>query len=160
MKYHILGNIYIYIYIVRLESELQAGTWWGEKPRFYVQSSDLNSWSLQVWKQELLRIAVSSLMWPPVPPQRSLTAPAVVNTSWTSSSWRCWTDTGTPSASSAPTARLRWRTNVSPEPEASTARTTSSSQFRIASFFSSSVMKLYMCLLLTCLSYRTHFANI
>lgn len=63
------------------------------------------------------------------PPQRSLSVPAVVSTSWTSSFWRCWTDTGTPSASSAPTVRLRWRTNASPGQEASTARRTSSSEW-------------------------------
>lgn len=62
------------------------------------------------------------------PSQRSLSVQAVVSTSWTSSSWRCWTDTGTPSASSAPTARHRWRTNVSPGQEASTARRISSSK--------------------------------
>lgn len=62
------------------------------------------------------------------PSQRSLSVRAVVSTSWTSSSWRCWTDTGTPSASSAPTARHRWRTNVSPGQEASTARRISSSK--------------------------------
>lgn len=75
-------------------------------------------------------------VWPcavPSPLQRSLSVPAVANTSWTSSSWRSWTDTGTPSASSAPTVRLRWRTNVSPGQEASTARRTSSSQWNFYS---------------------------
>lgn len=77
-------------------------------------------------------------VWPwVVSPQRSPSVPAAVNTSWTSSSWRFWTDIGTPSASSAPTVRHRWRTNVSPGQEASTAKRTSSSQshFYYASIF-------------------------
>lgn len=82
------------------------------------------------WGPEPRRLAARRL-WPCAvvsPSQRSLSVRAAVSTSWTSSSWRCWTDTGTPSASSAPTVRPRWRTNVSPGQEASTARRISSSQ--------------------------------
>lgn len=89
------------------------------------------------------------LMTLPVPLQRSLSVPAVVSTSWTSSSWRCWTDTGTPSASSAPTVRLRWRTNVSPEQEAFTAKRIFSSEFQVLCF----ILLLDVILLNSCSSF-------
>lgn len=113
-------------------SELKAGGRWREKslfsPRRHVVLfiSRVNSAQKRAPARASFSpcadLAVTS-------PQRSLSAPAAANTSWTSSSWRCWTDTGTPSASSAPTVRLRWRTNVSPGQGASTARRISSSQW-------------------------------
>lgn len=60
--------------------------------------------------------------------QRSPCARAAANTSWTASSSRCWTATGTASASSAATVRRSWRRNASAEATASTARRISSSK--------------------------------
>lgn len=60
--------------------------------------------------------------------QRSHCVPAATSTSWTASSSRLWTATGTASASSAVTATRRWPSAASAAERASTARTTSSSE--------------------------------
>lgn len=60
--------------------------------------------------------------------QRSPCARAATSTSWTASSSRCWTATGTASAWSAATVRRSWRRSASAEATASTARRISSSK--------------------------------
>lgn len=60
--------------------------------------------------------------------QRSHCVLAATSTSWTASSSRLWTATGTAGASSAATATRRWPSAASAAERVSTARTTSSSE--------------------------------
>lgn len=62
--------------------------------------------------------------------QRSPFVRAAINTSWTASSSKCWTVTGTASAWSAATVRRSWPRNASAEATASTAKRISSSKAR------------------------------
>lgn len=62
--------------------------------------------------------------------QRSPFVRAAINTSWTASSSKCWTVTGTASAWSAATVRRSWLRNASAEATASTAKRISSSKAR------------------------------
>lgn len=113
-----------------IEYGLNLRMWWAHVQHNNATGKHLTGWSSVCVSDERqlnwLRLDLTLLQ--PCLPQRSRCALAAVNTSWTASSSRCWTATGTASVWNAATARRSWPTSASAGATASTARRTSSSE--------------------------------